>query len=105
MKVRFHEVPVCSLDGTPIENATIYKSLANAIYQFSPDLDLVEIAMQINKGEEVELSSSQVETLKKLIRNERAGFMAFAQKAFLDYLDEVEAADRAAKAAEKAQQK
>lgn len=101
MKFKFHEVPVFNLDGSLIENSTVYKTLANVLYQFSPDLDLVDIAMRINKAEEVEFTPGQVETIKKLIKDPKTGFLAFAQKAFLDYIAEVEVA---AKAATKAQQ-
>ena len=86
MKYNFSEVRVINVDGAAVEGATIHKALANAIYNFTTNLDLVETAMLINKGEEVELKDSEVEAIKKVIKDDRAGFLAFAQKTLLDYI-------------------
>lgn len=87
MKYDFSKVKITTLDGKEVKDA--HKTLADAIYAFTKDLDLVTKAIDINTGKEVELDKTEVEVVKGIVKDERAGFFAFVQKAFLDYLDSV----------------
>lgn len=84
MKINFSQAALTDLDGNPILNAagepqkTDYKHLANAIFIASSDqvglsnLDKLEIATKINKGEEIDLEEKEQELLKEFI-NRMAG--------------------------------
>lgn len=82
MKLNFKNCIVNTIDWQPIE--TLYKDLANLIYIKSKDLDLIDIAITINKWEEVELTQQQVDEIKRLI-NEH-DFFAFVKKWLLDFI-------------------
>lgn len=87
MKYDFSKAVVKSLDGEVVKDA--HKPLANAIYGLTKDLDLVEKAVKINKGEAVELDKTEVESIKAIILDEKASFFAFVKKAFIDYIASV----------------
>ena len=87
MKYNFSEVKIKDIDGKEINNT--HKALANAIYLLTENLDLVEIAQKINRGEEVDLEKAEVETIKQIINEPKAGFFAFVKKAYFDYIDSV----------------
>jgi len=86
MKYAFHEIILQDLDGNPIKDIALHKFLANAIYVHAKNLDLVEKALVINKGQEVDLSTAEVEQLVHLIDDEKIGIAAFARKALKEYL-------------------
>jgi hypothetical protein len=79
MKINFSKAALTDLDGNTILNAagepqlTDYKHLANAIFIASSDqvglsnLDKLEIATKINKGEEIDLEEREQELLKEFI--------------------------------------
>ena len=91
MKYQFHTVTINDIEGKENKEAKVHKTLANALYSKSSDLDLVEKARTINKGEEVELDKTEIEVVKKMIKDPQIGFFAFVQKALLDYIDSVKA--------------
>lgn len=85
MKINFSKVIIKNIKGELIEN--IHQVIGGMIYERTKDLSLVELAIKIYKGEEVELSQLQVEEIKRLI-NENAT-QAFVKKALLEYIDKV----------------
>jgi len=87
MKYDFSKAVVKTLDGQVVPE--VNKSLANAIYGLTKDLDLVDKALKINKGEAVELDKTEVETIKSIINDDKAGFFAFVKKGFFDYIASV----------------
>lgn len=91
MKFQFHNVQFTDINGEPIENQAIYKTLANALYFYAKNLDLVEIAMKINRSEEVELNDAQIKALKEVIEDPKVTMLAFAKKTLLDYIVKGEA--------------
>lgn len=84
MKINFSKIKLRDIEGREIKNSKIHKGIANAIYMFAKNLDLLEIAIKINKGEEVELRESDIAEIETIINSKEAGFMAFARKAILD---------------------
>lgn len=81
MKINFSQAALTDLDGNPILNAagepqkTDYKHLANQLFPEGAavlevlHLDNVEICSAINRGEEIELTQTQVERLKSFINS------------------------------------
>lgn len=79
MKINFSKAVLTDLEGKPLLNAAgepqtaDYKHLANALYVGSSDqvglsnLDKLEIAVKINKGEDVDLTEPQQDILKEFI--------------------------------------
>ena len=73
MKIDFREIQVKDIEGN---NSTvdIAKMLGNAIYQRTADLGELELAQNIYKNGEVEVSPEQAESSKKYVST---GFVAF----------------------------
>lgn len=87
MKVNFSKVKLLDVEGVLIKGHSVHKTLADALYKFSKSVDLVDIALKINKGQEVELSLPDIAVIKEVINNPNSGFYTFARKALLDYLE------------------
>ena len=87
MKLDLTKVEIKDLDGKKIEKHDIHKIVANLMYQSTKNLDMVELAREINQGKEVELKKDELEELKTLITQTQA-IAAFAKKALIDYIDE-----------------
>ncbi|RDT80694.1 hypothetical protein [Bacteroides ovatus] len=75
MKIDFRNIQVKDIEGN---NSTvdIAKMLGNAIYQKTADLGELELAQQIYKNGEVELSTEQAERIKEFVRT---NFVAVVQ--------------------------
>lgn len=93
MKVNFTKIELNDIEGNKIPDSCMYKDIANAIYLHSQDLDLVCIAMQINKGEEIEVTKKQLSSIREVIKNPRSGFFAYAKKAAFDFIDDLIASE------------
>ncbi len=90
MKFDFSKIKLTNIEGKPIEKSEIHKSIANALWTSTKRLDLVETAMKINKGETVELEKDEVLELQRLVKDEKQGFLSFAQKAIQEYIESVQ---------------
>ena len=77
MKIDFRKIQVKDIEGN---NSTvdIAKMLGNAIYQRTADLGELELAQNIYKNGEVELSTDQAERIKEYVRT---NFVAVVQVA------------------------
>lgn len=77
MRIDFRKIQVKDIEGN---NSTvdISKMLGNAIYQKTADLGELELAQNIYKSGEVELSLEQVERIKEYVRT---NFVAVVQVA------------------------
>lgn len=77
MKIDFRKIQVKDIEGN---NSTvdISKMLGNAIYQKTADLGELELAQNIYKTGEVEVSPEQVERIKEYVRT---NFVAVVQVA------------------------
>lgn len=86
MKINFTKLNFTDLEGNvmPLDCS---KQVANYIYAETQDLGDLMLAQDIYKGEEVELSSEQVEKIREYLKK---GFKAFVQKAFEDTINTTE---------------
>ena len=77
MKIDFREIQVQDIEGnnSTVDNA---RMLGNAIYQKTAALGELELAQNIYKSGEVEVSPEQAESIKKYVST---GFVAFVQVA------------------------
>ncbi|MBU2061163.1 MAG: hypothetical protein KKH44_04850 [Bacteroidetes bacterium] len=89
MKIDFSKVELVDLEGKPLANANIHKTLANALYAHTKDLDLVEKARAINKGGALELDKTEIDEIKRVINDPQTGFMAFAKDALIKFIDSI----------------
>lgn len=87
-KFDFSLCRLIDLEGN--QTPDVHKPLANAIWKFAKDLDLVEKARLINEGKAVELEKTEVADILRIIDLEQAGFFAFAKKAYKDYIQKVQ---------------
>jgi hypothetical protein len=85
--IKMHEVELKTIEGEVMESHELHKAVANLMYRFAQDLDLVEIAMKMNRGEEVELTASQIKELKRLIVSKESVLASFSKKAAIEYLE------------------
>lgn len=82
MKIDFRKIQVKDIEGN---NSTvdIAKMLGNTIYQKTADLGELELAQQIYKNGEVELSTDQAERIKEYVKT---NFVAVVQIAVNEIL-------------------
>ena len=82
MKIDFRKIEVKDIEGN---NSTvdIAKMLGNAIYQKTADLGELELAQNIYKNGEVELSPEQADRIKEYVRT---NFVAVVQIAMNEAL-------------------
>ena len=84
----FKQVVLFDIEGVQVpDTKPPYKMLANSLYQNTKNIDMLEIARHINQGKPVQLRPSELKEVQAIIKS---GFVAFAAKAFLDYIDNVE---------------
>jgi len=88
MKINFKEIVLLDIDGKPAKAETpIHKAIANIIYTQISNLDLVEVAREINKGKVVELSNTDIKQIKKLLLGDKSGLFAFAKAAITEFFE------------------
>lgn len=94
MKFNFSKLTLKNVDGTEIKGE-VHKELANLIYARTSDLGLVDKAIDIHAGKEVDLTDAELIEVNNLIEIKAQGgqnfFMAFARKALGDYIKSVQA--------------
>lgn len=84
MQFNFSSVVITDLAGNAVPK--VHEALANGIYTATKDLSLVETARAIYRGESVELSQTQLQEVKRIIEDEKVGFMAFVRDAYLTFI-------------------
>lgn len=75
MKIDFRNIQVKDIEGTIIP-FDLSKELGNTIYQQTADLGELELAQNIYKNGEVELSTEQAERIKEYVKT---NFVAVVQ--------------------------
>ena len=85
MKYDFTKIELKDINGEELK-AKFHKTIANVVYRFALSVDLVEIAMAINKGKVVELTDSQIKEIADVVKNPQNGIATFARKAFTDFI-------------------
>ena len=79
MKIDFRKIQVKDIEGNnTVEPFDISKVLGNTIYQKTADLGELELAQNIYKNGEVELSPEQAERIKEYVKT---NFVAIVQAA------------------------
>ena len=94
MKFDFSKMQLKNIEGNVVPEVNLHKTLANAMWHSAKTLDLVDKAMLINRGEVVDLSKSEVNEIKQLIRDPRNVIFSFAQKQLLDFIELVQKAEK-----------
>lgn len=91
MKYNFSKIRITDLDSKKTPNV-LHKSVANLLWHSAKTLDLVDIAIFINRGEEVDLDKSEIEELRTLIDDPNAviKIWSYAKKAIFEYIDSVQ---------------
>jgi len=90
----FSVIVLTDIDGNEVPDAKLYKTIANIVWKGTQNLDLVDVAMKINRGESVDLGNSDIATIVALVKDPKCGVFAYAIKAFLDYIESVKEAGR-----------
>jgi len=86
MKADFTKVQLVDIEGKEVQSHELHKAIADILWKKAKNLDLVDIAMQMNRGEEVELTDSLKGEIIQMMKDPNCGLAAFARKAVIDYL-------------------
>ena len=86
-KYDFKKIVLKDINGTVQKKNIFHKTIANAMYSYARTVDLVDIAMAINKGKEVELTDAQVKEITGVVNNPQSGIATFARKAFKEFIE------------------
>lgn len=89
MKVDFTKIKIFDINGVQIENINIHKIVANIIYQKANNLDLVDISMEINRGNEVDLSEIELKEVRELLIQPQSQLSAFVRKSIKEFIDNI----------------
>ena len=90
MKFSFHSIALKDIDGQEMKESHANKTLAFVIYRFTKNLDLVEKAMQMNRGEDVEFSKEELKEVESMIDLPAGAIASFVRKALHDYIASVQ---------------
>ena len=85
MKLNFSELKLHAIDGTKL-NIEFHKLLANAIYVWVKDIRYLELARNIYKGIEVDLSNEELDAITEVVQNPSAGIAAFVREAYKKFI-------------------
>lgn len=100
MKVSLFKIKLNDIDGNKLKQVDendkevvkgAHNLVAGILYVHSENLDLVNIAENMNKGIPVEMAPSHIKEMRKLMVGRLA---AFVRKAVLDYLDDLESEEK-----------
>lgn len=86
MKYDFKTVDIFDIDEKKVD-FDIGKTIAVMVYRQAKNLDLVDVALKINKGEEVELRPADVKEIRQIIDDPRNGVFAHVRKALKDFFE------------------
>ena len=92
MQVDFTKITLRDIDGNIAISSNFHKTIANMLFNWAKTVDFVEIAIEINKGNSVDLSAKQIEEVRTLINTTIKGVQqvfTYARKAFDDFVDEI----------------
>ncbi len=89
MQVDFTKIRLKDINGNVAMSSDFHKTIADRLYNHAKTCDFVEIAMEINKGNSVDLSAKQIEAVRALIKDPQMGIYTHSRKAFDDYVDEI----------------
>lgn len=90
MKVNFSKVKLTDIDGKVLPGSGVHKTLADVLYKFASSVDFVDLAIAINRGQEVALEKVEVVEIRRLINDPKCGFFTYAKKALFDFLNEAQ---------------
>lgn len=89
MKINFNKLELKDIKGGPAKpEQPIHEVIGNIIYAQAKDLNLVDIARAIYRGEEVELRDNEASEIEGLLTSENSQLLAFARKAVKDFMAE-----------------
>ena len=83
MKINFRKIEVKDLDGNE-ERINVSKLLGNIIYNNTPDLGELEIAQDIYKNGEVDLTPEQATSIRKYADSFSPAYVIVAVRSALD---------------------
>lgn len=89
MQVDFTKIRLKDIDGNVAMSRDFHKTIADRLYNHAKTCDFVEIAMEINKGNSVDLSIEQIEAVRSLVKDPAMGVFTHARKAFDDFIDKI----------------
>ncbi len=84
MKYNLSNIEIFDINGKKTE-IKIVKLIGELLYYQARNLDLVDIGMKINRGEEVELRDADIAEIKRIINDPEREVFAFVRKALNDY--------------------
>lgn len=92
MQVNFTEITLRDINGNVAMSSDFHKTIANLLFNYASTVDFVDIAMEINKGNSVDLSTKQINEVQTVIStpiNGNQPVFTHARKAFDEFVDEI----------------
>lgn len=87
MVLNFSQINVTSLNGEQLDAVEICKIIANIIYCNADNLDLVEYAMAVKNGGEIDVTPKEASEIKSILICQKSALFAYIKKAIRDYID------------------
>lgn len=91
MKVNFSLLQLKDIDGKVVKEGALHKTIANALWHNAENLDLIDIAMAINRGKAVDLGKRELSDIESAVKDPKSGIFAFARKQIFDFIDKARA--------------
>lgn len=85
--IQFRDMVPTDIEGKPIEVANLHKTIAAFVYKNTQSLDMMDIAMEINRGKPVKLTTSQRAEILGILNNPALGIFANIRKAVKEFLE------------------
>ena len=87
MKVKFDKIPCEMIDGSVVE-CDLTKSIAEYIFKNAVNIEMHELALKMNKYEEIELTKEIVESLPVIVE-QTPNMVMFAKIGFKKWFTDV----------------
>lgn len=86
MKYDFKKVDIFDINEQKVD-IDMGKIVGGLLYRLAKNLDLVDVALKINKGEEVELRPADVKEIRAIIDDPQNGVFAHVRKSLKDFFE------------------
>lgn len=86
--IQFCDIVPTDVDGKPTPIPNLHKTIANIIHARTQSCDMLDIAMEINRGKAVELTPAQGVEILSCLNDPKAGMYARIRIAVEQFLEE-----------------
>lgn len=85
--IDFSKIVLRDMADKAIADSDFHKTVANSLYHSAQDLDFVDIALEINRGNAVDLTDAQIAEVRRVVDLPESRIATHARKALHDFLE------------------